>query len=187
MPRNRKYSAARVADGKCTECQRPHRENRTLCDVCNSNKSRRAKQRRIVRRESGLCMNCPVPATVNEFCFDCWLKTLVYNALGTITGNGWQEMKQKLEDQKFRCAYTGQSLIPGVNASIDHKTPRSKGGLNTTDNLWWVTKQVNLMKTNVTHENFIAICRQVSALHSPMVSEMVQHRLLQSTGTIPAL
>jgi 5-methylcytosine-specific restriction endonuclease McrA len=69
-----------------------------------------------------------------------------------------------LEQQGFRCSYSGLPLKIGVNAQVDHKVPRSRGGTNNVENLHWVDGQVNRMKTDFTHEEFLAMCTTVVEL-----------------------
>ncbi len=54
---------------------------------------------------------------------------------------------------------TGVELIRGVNASLDHKFPTSRGGSSSVENLQWVTKTVNLAKRDMTVEEFLVLCR----------------------------
>jgi hypothetical protein len=62
-------------------------------------------------------------------------------------------------EQNGRCAYTNVELVPGFNASLDHKTPPMKGGSNEKSNLQWVDYRINTMKYNQTHEEFLRTCR----------------------------
>ena len=75
-------------------------------------------------------------------------------------------LEELWKKQKGRCAYTGEKLYPGKNASIDHIRPISKGGISSKKNLQWVTKKVNDMKRNFTHREFISLCKKI-ALHHP--------------------
>ena len=65
------------------------------------------------------------------------------------------------EAQGRRCALTGVLLVPGVNASIDHKVPRAKGGSDDIDNLQWVDLKVNLMKRDMDIHEFLSTCASV--------------------------
>lgn len=71
-------------------------------------------------------------------------------------------LRRILERQGFRCRYTGEVLTPGVNANVDHVVPRSRGGTNDESNLQWVTARINRMKTDMTHEEFLAACVEVA-------------------------
>lgn len=56
---------------------------------------------------------------------------------------------------------TGEKLIPGFNASLDHIIPVSKGGSSNKANLRWVTSTINHMKWDLTDEEFVNMCRVV--------------------------
>lgn len=70
------------------------------------------------------------------------------------------ELMRLLKKQEYRCALTGEKLTPNT-AELDHKTPKSKGGEDTIENLQWLDRTVNRMKGKLTTEEFIAICRRV--------------------------
>ncbi len=48
--------------------------------------------------------------------------------------------------------------MPGVNASLDHKIPTSRGGNNDLPNLQWVDMQINFVKNALTHDEFVEFC-----------------------------
>lgn len=62
--------------------------------------------------------------------------------------------------QRGRCAYTGKPL--GRDAQVDHKIPVSRGGMNTAENLHWVTPDANFVKRNRTHAEFISLCTDIA-------------------------
>ena len=70
-------------------------------------------------------------------------------------------LRMKLEEQEFRCVYSGQELTPD-SCSLDHITPLSKGGLHVIDNIQFVCPMINRMKNTMSSEEFIAICRMVA-------------------------
>jgi 5-methylcytosine-specific restriction endonuclease McrA len=73
-----------------------------------------------------------------------------------------QQLLDKLEYQQYKCALTGEHLIPGVNASLDHIIPKSRGGaIDKLENVQWVTTKVNYAKQNLLPEEFIKLCRAV--------------------------
>lgn len=57
--------------------------------------------------------------------------------------------------QGGRCGLTGVPLSPDT-AHLDHKTPRSKGGGHTADNLRWTHPMANLAKGAHSDEEFYA-------------------------------
>jgi 5-methylcytosine-specific restriction endonuclease McrA len=74
----------------------------------------------------------------------------------------WPQLDDLLQNQNGLCAYTGTPLVLGHNASLDHKIPRSRGGEDRIENVQWVTWDVNRSKTDMTHEEFVAMCHVVS-------------------------
>ena len=113
------------------------------------------------RKRSGQCVGCSSSDMVTSVhCRKCWFK----NAAAARCG-GRQNVDQVLslwEEQNGRCYYTGVELVPGDNASLDHQIPRSRGGKDVIDNLKWVSDASNMMKFNMTHEEFIDACRNVA-------------------------
>ena len=71
-----------------------------------------------------------------------------------------EELWQKWEEQQGKCSYTGRPLTHGVDASID-RIDSSKG--YTLDNIQWVHKDINRMKTDFPEDTFIGFCREVAA------------------------
>lgn len=77
-----------------------------------------------------------------------------------------QDMEDLWIKQGGTCIYTGEKLtLPAYTkdnsytASLD-RIDSSKG--YTRDNIQWVTKNVNIMKMAVPHEEFVRICKQVA-------------------------
>ena len=116
------------------------------------------------RRDAGLCLDCGnQEATVGErypLCLDCWFQGIAKKRGGS-RRNG-PMIKAIFEEQQGRCAYTGELLVPGVTASLDHKIPVSRGGLHERSNLHWVTNRINSMKADLTHEEFVALCSMIA-------------------------
>lgn len=61
--------------------------------------------------------------------------------------------------QRGRCALSGRKL--DRTAHIDHIIPRSRGGSNKIDNLQFLTREVNIAKSNLTDDEFIQLCLDV--------------------------
>lgn len=74
----------------------------------------------------------------------------------------WVHLRDRWVAQGGRCAYTGEPLVLGGNASVDHRQPRTRGGTGAPANLQWVTCRVNDVKRDLTHAEFVALCTQVA-------------------------
>ncbi len=72
------------------------------------------------------------------------------------------ELLSLLEKQTWRCIYSGEELVPGVNASLDHRVPLSREGTRTLENVQWVSLKINRMKADLLEEEFIAACCSVA-------------------------
>ena len=68
-----------------------------------------------------------------------------------------------LQKQSYRCPYSGLPLEVGGNASIDHIIAKSvRPDLRyEPSNLQWVDVDVNRMKSDKTHEEFIALIERI--------------------------
>lgn len=51
------------------------------------------------------------------------------------------------------------------DSSLDHKTPLSRGGAHSIENVQFITNTINKLKGEMTDAEFIAVCRAV-AMHS---------------------
>lgn len=60
------------------------------------------------------------------------------------------------------CPYLKQPIVIGKNASVDHIKPKSKGGTDETSNLQWVHHDVNIMKWDQSHEDFLQRVRLIA-------------------------
>jgi 5-methylcytosine-specific restriction endonuclease McrA len=119
----------------------------------------RHARRRTRHRGRGRC-TCGRPPVTRTECWSCWFALAAKRATGSRT-NG-PALERIWDEQEGRCVYTGERLIPGRNASIDHVQPRSRGGRDAVANVQWVTKLVNHSKTTMTHEEFVAFCHAVA-------------------------
>jgi len=97
-------------------------------------------------------------------CLRCWMNVVAaaWFGRGDDRRAGLDVLAWLWETQLGRCAYTGAILIPFVNASLDHKRPRCKGGGTEEGNLQWVTKDVNMLKGHLEHDDFVDLCRIVA-------------------------
>lgn len=106
--------------------------------------------------DKGLCKVCLEPRLFDlKTCKKHYLEELSYKHLGTT--KRWEDLLNLLEQQNYICAYTGEELILGLNAGIDHKLPLSKYPelINDINNLQWTLKDINIMKSNFPEEEFL--------------------------------
>jgi hypothetical protein len=113
------------------------------------------------KKEAGICQHCSSPATVGGLCLVDWFKNVASVHFGT------RKLGQELSDlwaaQNGICAYSGEVLTPGLNASLDHKIPITRGGHISIQNVQWVSKRVNTMKTDLTDTEFITLCDLIAS------------------------
>lgn len=129
----------------------------------------RQRNSRLVSQ--GRCVNCcdPIIPGSKSFCELHWLANIATRNFSK--GNGGigkaQALKEILVKQDFKCTYTGVTLIPGVNASIDHKQPVSTHPelQDSLENIQWVSYTVNKMKTNLSEPEFFALCKLITERH----------------------
>lgn len=128
-------------------------------------------------KKPATCGRCGKPVTrckgflvdeLGSYCARCEFTHAARKHLGD--KGRWTEMRDLFVRQGGRCAYSGEVLVLGfttgqvgpANATVDHRQPRSRGGLDEIDNLLWVTAAVNVAKGCFTHAEFVALCRKVA-------------------------
>ena len=153
-------SAARGGPGVCRDCRVALPSAKThskRCPDCLERDRKRYRQHVL----SGHCVCCKELAVTGTFCFRHWLRN-IGQAYGFNWKNGGLSLLQSIwDEQKGLCSVTGERLIPGFNASLDHIMPVSKGGSSARSNLRWVTSTINHMKWDLTDEEFVRMCRVV--------------------------
>lgn len=142
------------------ECGRMSILGRRRCQPClekQRTENRRFYADRVAR---GQCPYCRLAAEVGVFCLKHWFKNVgVSHGLGS--NKGIAVLRELWEEQNGRCAVTGVVLIPGSTASIDHIMPKSRGGSSEKNNLRWVLLRINQIKWDMSHEEFVEVCRTV--------------------------
>jgi len=113
----------------------------------------------------GLCIGCAQPATAGRYCDEHWFRTIGTRHRLHVMNGGIDLLRRIWDEQNGICELTGETLVRGVNASLDHRVPKSKGGDNSRSNLRWVHKIANTIKKDLTDEEFIALCRRIVANH----------------------
>lgn len=153
-----------VAAGLCSRCGKtPRRINLVYCEPCGKRDAARVKARRDKNVANGVCTACgkhqSLPSMTGKkysLCERCYFKKTSTDCLKT--AKYAEALGQKLHDQNYRCAYTGELIVLGLNDSLDHVLPISKFPKLRSDptNVEWVTRKVNCMKWDSTREEFIA-------------------------------
>lgn len=97
-----------------------------------------------------------------NICQTCYLKRSASSALGS--SSYWMLLLDKLNRQKWKCAYTGIPLSLRENASVDHILPVSRFPQyrHNINNVEWVDWRVNHMKLSMTKDEFISFSKQIS-------------------------
>lgn len=141
---------------RCEKCRQYHNDHWN-----KTNPARLDKKTSI-----GECAACSADALLrSRYC----KKHFLDNSLRKyrISMGDYGKFWDKLEMQGFRCHYTGIEIIPGVNASIDHKVPVSRGGSRTDiANCVWCDRDINAFKNDATDDEFIALCKRIAARFS---------------------
>lgn len=160
----------RQENNKCTYCGNDRDRKGVLCVKC-ADKSRGAiKAKHEKRMASGFCRVCgkepfltrPDGTRRSELCERCYLVNMAGKHLGSYLK--WQILLDKLYRLDWRCFYTGEKLVMGENLSFDHLDPISRfpEKKNDATNIQPCSLAINLMKREMTMEEFIATCRVVA-------------------------
>ena len=153
----------RRADGRCEQCSDPPVPGKYKCEkhariACENKKAQ--TNRRVT---NGVCIQCGgAPATCHTVCETCWFARVAKSTLGGQAAKSrGPEIRALFYAQGGMCAYTGTLLVPGVNASLDHKVPQASGGDHSLGNLQWVCLDVNFAKRALSETAFYRLCDDV--------------------------
>lgn len=105
-------------------------------------------------KEQKLCTKCGKCLSVNNsvHCENCWYKHMSKKHLKTNSFSN--DLKKMMQKQNYLCYYSKRPLLIGINASLDHIIPISKGGTNSIDNFVICDRNVNWAKNNMTLDEF---------------------------------
>lgn len=151
-----------IDQGLCGKCG-----NKTFgkksCESCLTKVKKWERLRKKALMDAGLCCRCGKKSSLvyASLCQICYLKSKSRSHLKA--GGQWKILLTLLNSQNWRCPYTGEKLILGLNDSIDHKLPRIKFPKQALDisNLEWITRGANQMKADRTPDEFLALIKQI--------------------------
>lgn len=143
----------------------------------NSERHNKNKNKSTLNRLSkGLCKGCIKERLPNHnsFCEYHYIKSLAHChfKMSTLDYNNITiQLKEKLISQNYICPYTGETLILGLNAHLEHILPVSRFPeyRYDLDNLEWVIKEVNQAKYNLTKDEFIIMCKRIISYMSDKI------------------
>ena len=118
---------------------------------------------RKARIDKGLCKYCLIESLECSYlCEKHWYQRVSYQNLGTI--KYWEQLKTIAEKQHYKCIYTDELLIPAFNMSLDHIKSRKRNPelKNCITNVQWDNKQINIIKNELSHDEFIILCKKIT-------------------------
>jgi hypothetical protein len=158
------YDVKIETERKCLHCNQilpieKFGKNRNVCKSCITIQNTQIKQN---RRNNNICRNCNKPTLKNSvYCFDHWFMDVSRRHFKTPKYD--KALIDLWEKQNRKCVYTGIELIPADNMSLDHIISRYDNPSLAHDfnNVQWVHKDINTMKSKFSHDNFIKLCRYI--------------------------
>lgn len=150
----------RQKDGLTSECAVCRKAMGAAYSKANRHKLNEMQLARANERLSaGLCRYCKSVALESVgLCERHWFQDRSQKVFGTT--KRWNELRDLAAKQEYKCAYTNETLIPGLNMSLDHIVSRFNDSTlaGEVENLQWVTKDINMVKNKYSHNEFIALC-----------------------------
>lgn len=133
-----------------------------MCQACLDASRNHIKE----KRANGSCIRCSKDnkAVAAGMCLRCWYRKMASDCCGVRGAANLvlaDELSKLWGRQRGLCALTGITLVPGENASLDHVTPRSKGGGNEISNLRWIDFPVNRAKSDMSDDELRELCRRI--------------------------
>lgn len=149
-------------------CRKTAKEGRRCCEYHLTLALTKCKERGIARNDSGLCFKCgqnKVAASDQRFCVICYCANVSgCNKLHSSKSAGIR-LIELFWSQGGICPLTGKTMRLGVDAELDHKIPRARGGSLNTSNVQWAIDWANRMKRDMLNEEFFERCRIIAERH----------------------
>ena len=154
--------------GLCYQCGKAKETEKLRCNMCHDKlmaynfKTRKVRENRRISEST--CIQCgdELSHKSHKLCDKCLFKEYAKHA--TKTKNNWGYLRDLLVKQDYKCAYTGENIVFGLNASIDHIIPKSHNdypGDKELSNLCWTTKRINIVKNILSRDEFVNLCKKV--------------------------
>lgn len=159
---NNKRRREALARGDCRQCgKRPYATGRTRCDECLVGHRERMAKVRAARTDAGLCRGCGYGSQIGKarLCVACHFSAA--SRCTTRSKVSATELMNLMARQEYRCAITGDEIKIGINAHLDHIVPKTRGGVDSIDNLQWTRADVNMIKRDLLMEEFIELCSKI--------------------------
>jgi len=152
-------------NGSCYNCGGVVDRKGIICFSCNK-KANASYHKSKISRLNGKeirseCRQCKSARIGNsKLCETHWVMDIARKS--GLLGKE-KELIEKLNNQNWKCFFTGKELVAGINASIDHLSPRSTNPEveSDLDNIVWADKRINSMKGNFNYVDFIDICKTI--------------------------
>jgi 5-methylcytosine-specific restriction endonuclease McrA len=158
--KERKSKAIRGLCIKTKSCTNPVSQTSMYCEEHRSQKITLRKTGHIKNKQRkhklGQCLlpSCSISAlSHSSWCLEHWLKKAYIHKQYRFCVT-YSELRKLWDSQEGKCAITGESIIPGVNATLDHIVPLSRKGQKTINNLRFISKELNKLKDDMTESEF---------------------------------
>jgi 5-methylcytosine-specific restriction endonuclease McrA len=127
--------------------------------------ARSQSSERLNRINSGLCRYCKSPRIEGHstLCKKHYVTNVAQHSLGRCDLETVGILISRFEENPV-CPYTGEALILGTNAHLDHIVSRKNDPSLSTDinNVEWISDKVNIAKNEMNKDDFIQFCKSIA-------------------------